>query len=131
MRRGGVAIILALALAGCGGTKTIITIEKQTQTVTAQATQTVTVTRSASATTPNVTKCGPNTTNCPVVVGCPLDHARPARQGCVGVVGVGGTNIAGPQPGPDKTGLGLTCSWTQPVFDAARIEYVYVCDPGP
>ena len=126
------------ALASCGSTtKTIITIEKPAQTVTVRAittppiTATTAVTTPQTTATPNVTKCGPNTTACPVVVNCPIAAGGgPSLSGCYGVVGVSG-NVTRPSPGPDRTGLGLNCPWSRPALNAEHTIYVYICDPGP
>jgi hypothetical protein len=123
------AVTLAgIALAGCGSTKTIVTVETHTVTVPVTRTQTVTTTSPGTTSALQGTKCGGKTTYCPVVVACPMEHGAPARHGCSGVIGVSGINLVGPSPGPDKTGLGLDCSWTQPVFDAASVTYDYICD---
>lgn len=80
---------------------------------------------------PRSTKCGPNTTYCPVELDCPVSAAGgPASRGCYGVVGVSG-NVSRPTPGPDTTGLKLDCLWSSPRLTADRTAYAYICDPGP
>jgi hypothetical protein len=135
MRRtvlGSAAIVSAIAMVGCGGTntKTVVTIENHTTTATTTTTVTTTTAASPPAASASVTKCGKGTTACPVVVRCPTGGGRASEFECRGVVGVAGDHIRSPRPGPDATGLGLTCSWGQPAYDRASRTVISVCDPG-
>lgn len=78
----------------------------------------------------SVTKCGSNTFFCPVEVDCPVTSAgTPAEGGCYGAVGVT-AYVATPHPGPDRTGLRLTCPWSLPHRTPDRRAFAYICDPG-
>ena len=90
------------------------------------STTTTTISGSAAATT--VTKCGKFTSDRPVVVACPIGGGRSSTFECRGVVGVLGDHIVEPRPGPDTTGLGLTCSWSNPAYDRTGGTILYVCD---
>lgn len=120
------AVVVAIAAVGCGGTdtKTVVTVESHTTTVTSVTTNTV----SGSAAPTTVTKCGRFTSYCPVVVACPSGGGRSSTFECRGVVGVLGDHIVEPRPGPDSTGLGLTCSWSNPAYDRTTGTFLYVCN---
>ena len=99
------------------------------QSAAAPSSPTATVGTSTSSGAPtSITKCGTNTTACPVVVNCRiLPNRTSATHGCWYAVGRTGNRPA-PPPGPDPE---LSCSWSTGQINAEHTVYVYICDPGP
>ena len=131
MSRTALGSLLAVTiLVGCGSNTKTVEIQTHTVTVPVTTTRTQTVTTAQPSASSTGSKCGGRSTACPVVVACPGSTAAQPRGACFGSSGVTGT-VTEPIPGPDRTGLGLNCDWSQAVENAPRTDYYYICDTGP